>query len=382
MRNLLLLPLLLVLAACGGTSAGVPTNPAPLTPNPVANALTGRLTYLREGQIWFIDLDKGAVPVAPRPLTTPETGQVLDYAWSVDAENIIFLAAQPSGEVRLMVTDFLAAVPPQTVDTNASYPAWSPNVMRVTYLKDGQVWASGTFPAEPQALTNQPDWTFSNPVFTADGQGVIVAGAPRAQATNATFRFEVVRLDGTRAPVPGPEFTGQIPADVRLSPDGRWLAFTNSWQVNACATDSYTQLLDVTTGATREVRSSLLAAHAGAERYATTHGFVWHPLSASLMVHSQITDCADPANPRLVAGPQLAWVDISADPPAERALIPGEVFQPAFYISGQFVAATRLLDPASNATLIEVYDTASGAKVLDVGPGYAPAFRPKLPVRR
>lgn len=382
MRHLLLIPLCLALAACGGASAGVPTNPAPLTPDPLANALSGRLTYLRDGQIWFIDLDKGKVPVAPRPLTAPGIGQVVEYAWSSDAENIIFLSAQPSGEVRLMVTDFLAAVPPQTIDSGASYPAWSPDVMRVAYLKDGQVWTSGTLPAEPQALTNQPDWAFSNPVFTADGQGVIVAGAPRAQAANATFRFETLRLDGTRQPLPGPDFTGQIPTDVQRSPDGRYLAFTNSWQVNACATDSYTQILDLQTGETREVRSGLLAAHAGPERYAATHGFAWHPLSASLMMHSLITDCSDPANPRPVAGPQLAWVDVSVNPPVERAVTPGEVFQPAFYITGQFVAATRLLDPATNATVIEIYDTATGAKVLDVGPGYAPAFRPKLPARR
>jgi WD40 repeat protein len=316
-----------------------------------------------------------------------ESDQVSDLVWSPSGEFVAFVSAA-KGDPHVFYIYALGDSSPTDLGPGSA-PAWSPDSQSIAYVggtyPDENIWVTTIENPASRQLTFETNHAWGRPVFTPDGQSLIVAGADRndmgAQG-NTTFILEYLELDGsgTRTPLPGaaPFDGGRLPQDMRFSPDGKWLAFSTSFHLSACASPGAYYVSDANSNNRQQLVSPSLASaiDPSKEHYHVGLSYAWTPTSDGILALGNVVDCVmdSPTQGQIIAGPQMSIIGLDG---SERSIIPGYFYGISMDRTGTLIAAAHYQGGFQDQNpIIEIYSAQTGQVVLSLGPGNSPQFQP------
>ena len=243
--------LVAVCAACGGgsqvaqTSKGVATD-KPHAPGDGSGAIISKrdapvpkvtdssevLVYLRAGSVWLMKPDgSGAVQLSVRAHEHADRSPALSPA----GDKVAYSAVDDDGVFRIHVLE-LAEMIPQPITDEGTEPAWSPNGMRIAFVR-------GTAPeqrslrvydiqsgAEVSLVTGDDDQPelVGAPAWSPDGKRIVFS-ADRRQG-NGTLLWSVDVISKKLSRVTAPKKSGAYVRDLQpaWSPDGKRIVFASN----------------------------------------------------------------------------------------------------------------------------------------------------------
>jgi Tol biopolymer transport system component len=221
-------------AAATATATATATPAVAATPAETSTAGLGKLAFIRDGDIWVMDVDSAQ----ETQLTTD--GQNWWPQWSADGEWIAFRKRVPQGESETL-TEVWTMRPDGSgatlVGESAMFgPIWAPDDDRLAYATgEGAVWLVDVESGEQQQLS-PPDWEVDRLAWLPDGKGLVLEmlktqepGTPSPGSWVLDQGLWRINADGSDlVPVYGWDPATLSTVDLgTLSPDGRWLTL---WQ--------------------------------------------------------------------------------------------------------------------------------------------------------
>lgn len=366
----------------------LPTPSATITPTtapPQAGAQF--LAYITEGQLLVTDVTNGVKGGTTQYTVAGESDQVMDLAWSPSGEFVAFISAAKGSPHLFYIFALGQSSPTDLGPGNA--PAWSPDSQSIAYIggtfPDENIWVTTIQNPAPRQLTFESNFAWGRPVFTPDGQSLIVAGTSRdnlGASGNTSFTLENLSLDGsgTRAPLPGtqPLQGVRLPYDLHFSPDGTHLAFSTSYHLSACAAPGAYYISNADGSNMQTVISPSLQAAIDPtqDHYHIALSYGWVPTSDAIVAHGDVVDCnASSPNPgQSIAGPQMSIIGLDG---SERTIIPGFFYGISMDRTGTMIAAAHHQNGFQDVNpTIEIYSAQTGQLILPLGPGSNPQFQP------
>jgi WD40 repeat protein len=357
-----------------------------LTPLPPPESKLQFIAYVRDGQLLVTDATNGIQGGTTQYTVAGESDQVMDIAWSPSGEFVAFVSTA-KGEPHLFYIFALGQSSPTDLGPGSAF-AWSPNSQSLAFVRDnypdGNLWITTVENAAPRQLTFETNDAWGRPVFTPDGQALIVAGADRnnmgAQG-NTSFTLEQLTLDGSgaRTPLPGatPLDGVRLPDDLRFSPDGKRLAFSTSSHISACAAPGAYYVSNADGGNRQELISPSLrpAIDPSKEHYHVGLNYSWTTASDALIALGNVVDCDfnSPTIGQTLAGPQMSILGLDG---SERTIIPGTFYGISMDRTGTWIAAAHYKDYQDLNPMLEIYSAQTGQLALALGPGSLPQFQP------
>jgi Tol biopolymer transport system component len=370
-----------------GEATAIVPETAPPTAAPPPSGEAQLLAYVSAGQLLVSDVTGGVQGGTTQYTLSGESDQVTDLAWSPSGELVAFVSAA-GGEPHIFYIFALGQSSPVDLGPGSS-PAWSPDSQSIAYVggafPDENIWITTVENPAPRQLTFESNFAWGDPVFTPDGESLIVAGANRdtlGASGNTNFRLEYLELDGSglRTPLTGVEpFEGlRLPSDMRFSPDGTWLAYSSSYHLSACASPGAYYVTNADgSGFQALISPSLQAAiDPSQEHYHVGLSYGWMPSSDAIAALGNVVDCKldSPTAGQVIAGPQMSIVGLDG---SERAIIPGFFYGISADRSGTLIAAAHFQDGFQDTDPdVEIYSAQDGQLLLTLGPGSEPRFQP------
>lgn len=370
------------------TVAPLPVPPGEVSPTPGQPPATGQqfIAYVRDGQLLVTDVTNGVQGGTTQYTLSGESDQVSDIVWSPSGEFVAFVAA-PQGDPHVFYIFALGQSSPTDLGPGSA-PAWSPDSSSLAYI-------GGAFPNEnivittidspaPRPLTAETNYAWGRPVFTPDGESLIVAGTSRdnlGASGNTSFTLDYLELDGsgTRTPIPGTQFDGaRLPYDLQFSPDGTKLAFSASSHFSACASPGAYYVLATGSENFQELISPSLhnAIDPARDRYHVGLSYAWTPSGDALLASGTVVDCNmnSPSMGQAIAGPQISILGLDG---SERTVIPGFFYGLSLDRTGTLLAGAHYAGGFQDTNpTIEIYSAQTGQPVLSLGPGNNPELQP------
>ena len=368
------------------TTAPLPIPQDTSTPTPAPQISQQFVAYESNGQLLVTDVTGGVQGGTTQYTVAGVSDQVTDIAWSPSGEFIAFTSAA-QGEPHVFYVFALGQSSPIDLGPGSS-PSWSPDSKSLAYIlrvfPDDNIWITSIDNPAPRPLTFETNYAWGKPVFTPDGQSLIVAGADRfnmGASGNTSFTLEYLTLDGsgTRTPLPGATAFegGRLPYDLDFSADGAHLAFSTSYHLSACASPGAYYVSNADGSNRQELISPSLspAIDPSQEHYYVGLSYGWSPLSDALVIFGNVIDCNfnSPTSGQIVAGPQMSILGLDG---SERFVTPGTFYGISMDRSGTLVAASHYKDFQDLNPMIEIYSTQTGQVVLALGVGRNPQFQP------
>lgn len=365
----------------------VPPDVASATPGqPPSGAGQQFIAYVRDGQLLVTDVTNGVQVGTTQYTLAGQDDQVSDLAWSPSGEYVAFVSAA-MGDPRLFYVYALGQSSPTDLGPGSA-PAWSPDSRSIAYVggafPNENIWVTTIDNPAPRQLTFETNYAWGRPVFTPDGESLIVAGTSRdnmGASGNTTFTLDYLEIDGsgTRTPIPGTLFEGgRLPYDLRFSPDNTKLAFSSSSHLSACASPGAYYVTTVDAPSFQELVSPALRSviDPSAERYHVGLSYDWTSASDALVGLGNVMDCNmnSPTMGQVVAGPQMSIIGLDG---TERTIIPGFFYGISTDRSGTLIAAAHFQNGFQDTNpIIEMYSAQTGQLVLSLGPGSNPELQP------
>src|SRR5688500_15164003 len=377
-------------------SISTPTPPPPIAPLPrpqesfspirLPQAGTQLIAYEQGGQLLVTDVTGGVQGGTTQYTVSGQSDQVTNITWSPSGEFVAFVSAA-SGEPHVYYVFALGQSSPIDLGPGSA-PAWSPDSASLAYIRgtfpDDNIWTTTIANISPRQLTFETNYAWGNPVFTPDGQSLVVAGADRfnmGASGNTSFTLEYLTLDGSgsRTPLPGATAVdgARLPYDLNFSANGTHLAFSTSYHLSACASPGAYYVSNADGSNRQELVSPSLAPaiDASQEHYYVGLSYGWSPLSDALVIFGNVIDCNfnSPTSGQIIAGPQMSILGLDG---SERFITPGTFFGISMDRTGTLVAASHYQDFQDLNPMIEIYSTQAGQVVLALGAGRNPQFQP------
>jgi hypothetical protein len=365
----------------------IPPEGTATPPGQPASPVPGQqlLASVREGQLMISDVTNGVLGGTTQYTLIDNGFQVSDPVWSPSGEFVAFVSPV-QGDPHIYYIYALGASSPTDLGPGSA-PAWSPDSQSIAYIGGGlgneNIWVTTLESPAPRQLTFETNFAWGRPVFTPDGESLIVAGASRddmGASGNTTFTLEYLELDGSgiRTPIPGTLYEGgRLPIDLQFSPDGTKLAFSTSYHWNACASPGAYYVLDAQNPGLQELVSPSLqnVIDPELERFHVGLSYDWFANDA-LVGLGNVIDCKidSPTSGQVVGGPQMSILGLDG---SERTIFPGFFYGISVDRTGTFLAAARYADGFADANpVVEIYSAQTGQLVSPVGPGREPKFQP------
>lgn len=375
--------------ALNSTATQTAVPPLVVTPDPGQPPPQGAqlLAYISNGHLLVTDVTNGVQGGTTQYTLAGESDQVTDLTWSPSGEFVAFVSPA-MGEPRLFYIFALGQSSPTDLGPGSA-PAWSPDSRSIAYV-------GGAFPNEniyvttldapaPRQLTFETNYAWGRPVFTPDGESLIVAGASRdslGASGNTNFTLDYLELDGSgfRNPLPGlePFEGGRLPYDLRFSPDGAWLAFSTSFHLSACAAPGAYYVTNADGSAFQALMSPSLQAAIDPDQqhYHVGLSYAWLPSGDAFAALGNVVDCSptSPSPGQSIAGPQMSILGLDG---SERTVIPGFFYGISVDRTGSLIAAAHHTDGFNDMNPdVEIYSAQTGQRLLSLGPGNLPQFQP------
>lgn len=368
------------------TTQTVPEQASPTATQP-SQALLQFIAYIQNGQLLVTDVTNGVKGGTTQYTMEGESDKVSDLVWSPSGEFVAFVSTA-KGDPHIFYIYALGESSPTDLGPGSS-PAWSPDSRSIAYIggtyPDDNIWATNIDNPTPRQLTFETNHAWGRPVFTPDGQSLVVAGADRnnmgAQG-NTTFTLESLALagSGARTPLPGatPLEGVRLPYDLHFSPDGTKLAFSTSFHLSACASPGAYYISNADGSNRQEFVSPSLETDIdpNQEHYYVGLSYDWTKTSDGIIALGNVVDCGinSPNMGRVIAGPQISIIGLDG---SERTIIPGFFYGISIDRTGTWIAAAHYeggfqdLNPN-----VEIYSADTGQLVLSLGLGSTPEFQP------
>jgi Tol biopolymer transport system component len=207
---------------------------ATATPTATPAAGLGKLAFVRDGNIWVLEVDSGQ----ETQLTTD--GQNWWPQWSADGEWIAFRKRGLQGEVETLTEVWVMRADGSgatlVAETARAGPIWAPDDDRLAYATDeGVAWLVDVDSGDRRQLS-PPDWEVDRLAWLPDGKGLVLEMLKSQEpATPSPGGWVLdqglwrVNADGTGLiELYAWDAEGFATVDLgTLSPDGRWLTL---WQ--------------------------------------------------------------------------------------------------------------------------------------------------------
>jgi hypothetical protein len=352
---------------------------------PAAAAGQQFIAYVRDGQLLVTDVTNNVQGGTTQYTLAGESDQVSDLVWSPSGEFVAFVSSA-GAEPHVFYIYALGQSSPTDLGPGAA-PAWSADSQSIAYISaqpDENIWMTTIENPAPRQLTFEMNYAWGRPIFTPDGESVIVTGTSRdnmGASGNTSFSLEYLELDGsgTRTPIPGTLIEGaRLPYDLQFSPDGTKLAFSTSFHLSACASPGAYYVLHADTGNLQELLSPSLqnAMDTNSEHYHVGLSYDWTPASDALLVHGNVVDCDfnSPTMGQSIAGPQMSIIGLDG---SEQTIIPGFFYELSMDRTGTLIAAAHYTDGFTDMNPdVAVYSAQTGQRVLSLAPGNNPEFQP------
>ena len=364
----------------------LPFPPETSTPTPAPQFSQQFIAYESNGQLLITDVTNGVQGGTSQYTVAGQNDQVTDITWSPSGEFVAFVSAA-SGEPHVYYIFALGQSSPTDLGPG-SEPAWSPDSASLAYIRgtfpDDNIWITTIDNPSPRQLTFETNYAWGNPIFTPDGQSLVVAGADRfnmGASGNTSFTLEYLTLDGSgrRTPLPGATAVdgARLPYDLDFSADGTHLAFSTSYHLSACASPGAYYVSNADGSNRQELVSPSLAPaiDASQEHYYVGLSYGWSPLSEALVIFGNVIDCNfnSPTSGQIIAGPQMSILGLDG---SERFITSGTFFGISMDRTGTLVAASHHQDFQDPNPMIEIFSTQTGQVVLALGAGRNPQFQP------
>ncbi len=365
----------------------VPTEEVSPTPTQPTQAQQQFIAYVRDGQLLVTDVTNGVQSGTTQYTIAGESDQVSDIIWSPSGEFVAFVSAA-TGEPHVFYIYALGQSSPTDIGPGSS-PAWSPDSQSIAYIggtyPDDSIWITTIDNPAPRQLTFETNYAWGRPVFTPNGQSLVVTGADRnymGASGNTSFTLESLALDGsgTRTPLAGttPFEGARLPYDLHFSPDGVQLAFSTSFHLSACASPGAYYVSNADGGNRQEIVSPSLKAAIDTtqEHYHVGLSYAWSPSSDALVALGNVMDCNPNSSTmgQVIAGPQMSIIRLDG---SEQTIIPGFFYGISMDRSGTLIGAAHYQAGFQDMNpIVELYSAQTGQLVLSLGPGSAPQFQP------
>lgn len=365
----------------------IPSVDASPTPTQPSQGEAQFLAYIRDGHLLVTNVTNGVQGGTTQYTLAGESDQVTDLVWSPSGEFVAFVSPA-KGEPHIFYIFALGQSSPIDLGPGSA-PAWSPDSQSLVYVggtfPDENVWVTTIENPAPRQLTLESNYAWGRPVFTPDGESLIVAGTNRdnmGASGNTTFTLEYLELDGSgiRSPLPGAEpfEGGRLPDDLRFSPDGTWLAFSTSFHLSACASPGAYYVTNADGSSFQALISPSLQAaiDPNQEHYHVGLSYAWTAASDAIVALGNVVDCNlnSPNMGQVIAGPQMSIIGLDG---SERTIISGFFYGISMDRSGSLIAAAHYQNGFQDLNPnVEIYSAQTGQFVLPLGPGSNPQFQP------
>ena len=230
------------------------------------------------------------------------TRAIGDSAWSPDAKQVAFIT-NISGRNNLWLVSSESGWPVQLTVSNQRQvsPAWSSNGRWIVYASDhdgDEQWDIFLVsPANGQVtnLTNTPQISEENPVWSPDGNSLAYMVKPKE---SSTFEIEVMEVLTKKVS----HLTNNTPKELGnfgpiWSKDGKWIVYT---QQNATGKDSNIFIASVADG-----KATNLTPHQGEHNFSANH---ISPDGKTILITSNAHNSYDNVGLLDVATKQITWL--------------------------------------------------------------------------
>jgi hypothetical protein len=387
---------LVVAVACGGgvDPAGSPTPIPKATPELSRSPQVETIAFIRDGDIWLINADGSG----ERSLGF---SNVESFSW-VSAE-----------ELDAELSDVHLLVDLEGTSQELLFPAggsWSRDGTQYVVLVDQEVVVYGrdggevvrlhvSLPGEEgpkpkppncggtNIFAGEPDRiTFGQPVFSSDGERVLVAANCESRRGSGNLYASVASVslvDGTQRQT---DLQANLEDGIgaNVAPDGSRVAQAIGFGGSACASEFSLFVADADGANAKELTLPSVAAlpeQPGSEEVrGGLIGFDWSPRSDGIVASFDVSVCRHlQEEPFVTVIPVLAGLYIlQLDGSPEELLVEGPTSAPAWSPSGRYVAyvAGQKFGEVTGPPGLRVLDLTTGQPV-DIGLGLQPAWQPQ-----